>query len=119
MVLVDTSIWINFLRKSDNQLPFLLTNGEVVTHEFIIGELACGNIKNRQEFFGLFSTLPRVKTCLSDEIIYFIENNNLYEKGIGYIDMNLLASALVSNVKLWTIDKKLKDTATYFNINFL
>jgi len=119
MILVDTSVWINFLHKGDNKLSEQLIDGKVLTHEFIIGELTCGNIKNRDNFLELISELPKVKTCLFEEIIFFIEKNNLYGKGIGFIDVHLLASALISNVKLWSADNKLNLIATDLKVNFI
>jgi predicted nucleic acid-binding protein len=119
MVLVDTSVWINFLYKGDENLSKLLIEGRVLTHEFIIGELSCGNIKNRNNFLELINELPKVKTCLFEEVTYFIENNNLYGKGIGFIDAHILASAIISNVKLWTADNKLDKIAVDLHVNYL
>jgi predicted nucleic acid-binding protein len=111
MVLVDTSVWIDHFHKSNLSLSNLLEEGFVFVHPFIIGELACGNIKNRKEIFKLLHSLPQIKVAEYDEIIYFIENNKLYGKGLGYIDIHLLASCKIDNAKLYTRDKKLISVA--------
>ena len=112
MILVDTSIWIDHLRKTDHQLSFLLNNGNVITHTAVIGELACGNLKNRQIFLSLLSQLPKAKHATDDEVLFFIETNKLMGKGIGYIDAHLLAStALTQSASLFTKDKRLKKSA--------
>ena len=111
MILVDTSIWIDHLNKSDDDLIVLLNSGRVCIHPFIIGELSCGNIKNRSEILTLLKALPHVDTALENEVFILIENKKLFGIGLGYIDVHLLASALIHNVKLWTRDKNLKKVA--------
>jgi len=88
----------------------------VACHPFIIGELACGNIKNRKEIILLLQALPQTLVAESDEILSFIEQKKLMGVGIGLIDVHLLASALLSNIPLWTADKKLRTTASKFNV---
>ena len=111
MVLVDTSVWVNHLRKGDIQLEELLLEGEVVCHPFVIGELACGNIKNRSEILILLQDLPKAPTIDLTEYLYFIEQNHLSGTGIGFVDVHLLASSKLSGIPLWTNDKRLKETA--------
>jgi len=111
MVLVDTSVWVNHLRDGDKLLENLLINGEVVCHSFIIGELACGNIKNRKEIISLLQALPKASSIEFEEFLYFIEENQLNGKGIGFVDIHLLASARLDQIKLWTEDKRLKKAA--------
>ena len=111
MILVDTSVWVDHFRNGNRQLQDLLIDGDVVCHQFIIGELACGNINNRKEILDLLSSLPMVIQASHQEILRFIENKKLMGKGIGYIDAHLLASACLSNVYLWSFDKRLKDIA--------
>ncbi|MBT4513061.1 MAG: PIN domain-containing protein [Chloroflexi bacterium] len=118
MVLVDTSVWVSHLRTSDTHLKSILQDGEVVCHPFIIGELACGNIKNRNEIISLLQALPTVKIADHDEILRFIDVHQLMGIGLGLIDVHLLASALLSNVTLWTADKHLKAASTKLNINY-
>ena len=112
MVLVDTSIWVSHLRKGDDRLAGLLNEGLVCCHPFVIGELACGNLKNRQEILSLLQALPSAETADHEEILAFIENNGLMGKGLGYIDVHLLGSALLSDVVLWTADNRLEQAAS-------
>ena len=116
MVLVDTSVWVAHLRQGTIGLEALLNEGRVLCHPFVVGELACGNLRNRNEILVLLQALPQVIRAEHGEVMYFIENNNLMGKGLGYIDMNLLASALVTNVPLWTLDKKLNALAVKLDL---
>ena len=111
MVLVDTSVWVAHLRRGDIGLETLLNEGQVVCHPFIVGELACGNLKNRSEILSLLQALPMATPAEHEEVMGFIENYSLMGKGLGYIDMHLLASAILSRVPLWTLDKKLKQVS--------
>lgn len=107
-VLVDTSVWVDFLRSGDSVLAKMLNRNRVVMHPMIIGELACGNLKNRQALLKLWNSLSNLTQASHDEVLYFIENHHLMGKGIGYIDAHLLASvALAMDVKLWTRDLRL------------
>jgi len=105
VVLVDTSVWVDHLRSGEIGLGALLNEGHVVCHPFIIGELACGNLKNRVEILSLLSALPMAPQAEHEEVMQFIEDHKLMGKGLGYIDMHLLASAVLNNVPLWTLDK--------------
>lgn len=118
MVLVDTSIWISHLRKGNSQLHDLLMEGKVACHPFIIGELACGNIKNRKEILALLEALPKTELAGHDEILYFIEQHQQMGKGLGYIDTHLLASTQLSGIYLWTMDNNLKDAGDELNLSF-
>ena len=118
MVLVDTSVWINHFRNSDRHLEKLLFNGEVVCHAHIIGELACGNIKNRKEIISLLQALPQAPVVEFEEFLYFIEENQLSGKGIGFVDIHLLASAKLGQVPLWTADKRLKSASAELNLSY-
>jgi hypothetical protein len=119
MILVDTSVWVNHLRKGDIQLKELLLNGEIVCHPFVIGELACGNIKNRYEILTLLQSLPETPTIDLAEYLYFIEQNHLSGIGIGFVDVHLLASAKLSGIPLWTNDKRLKETALKLKVFYI
>ena len=85
MVLVDTSVWVSHLRDPNASLERLLNNGNVVCHQFIIGELACGNLRNRTEILSLLQSLPMATQAAHEEVMQFIENNQLMGKGLGYI----------------------------------
>lgn len=119
MVLVDTSIWVFHLRKGNAKLGELLNHGMVVCHPFIIGELACGNIKNRVEILSLLQSLPMVIQAEHEEVMKFIEDQGLMGKGLGYIDVHLLASALLSGVRIWTFDKKLFGVSKILGLHFM
>ncbi len=118
MILADTSIWIAHLRSGNARLEQLLNNGEVVCHPFIIGELACGNIRNRKEILSLLGTLPTVEQVDNEEILLFIEKKGLMGKGLGLIDAHLLVTALLSDVSLWTLDAKLKQEASLLGVAY-
>lgn len=118
MVLVDTSIWINHLRDGNRHLEKLLFDGEVVCHTHIIGELACGNLKNRKEIISLLTSLPISSVVEFQEFLYFIEQHKLSGRGVGFVDIHLLASAQLSQLPLWTADKRLKATATDLDLNY-
>lgn len=118
MILIDTSVWISFFNKGNQELKRLLEEGEVVIHDMIIGELACGNFKNRGEIFTLLNQIPRTQSSTFDEIIYFIEKNKIYGKGLGYIDCALLVSSILFETKIWTNDKSLKEVAKSFGYSY-
>ena len=118
MVLVDTSIWIIHLRQGSRKLEKLLMDAEVMCHPFIIGELACGNLKNRNEIISLLQSLPMAPTIEFDEFLFFIDRNHLMGKGIGFVDVHLLASAQLIGVRLWTADKRLNSAADLLELAF-
>jgi len=105
MILADTSVWVAHLRDGTIGLDSLLMEGQVITHPFIIGELACGNLKYRSEILTLLNALPMATQAEHEEVMQFIENHSLMGRGLGFIDMHLLVSATLSAVFLWTLDK--------------
>ena len=117
-ILVDTSVWIKHLREGEASLAQLLEQGLVACHPFIIGEIACGGIKNRNEIISLLNHLPSTDILDHSDIMEFIEYRKIMNKGIGYIDVHLLASALVSETPLWTFDKALKRVANQLSIEY-
>ena len=113
MILVDTSIWVDHLRSGESRLADLLDRSQVLAHPFVIGELACGNLRNRDEILRLLGDLPQSPVASSEEALHFIEHNQLMGQGIGYIDIHLLAAtALAGDALLWTADKPLKKVAS-------
>jgi len=118
MVLVDTSIWVAHFRKGDSHLQELLVDEQVLCHPFILGELACGGLKNRKEIIALLKALPGAITSETDEILEFIEYQKLIGVGIGLVDVHLLASALLTKALLWTSDRSLRAVATRLNIRY-
>ena len=117
-VLVDTSIWVNHFRSSDPHLEDLLDSTEVVCHPLVIGELACGNLKKRKEILTLLAALPMAPEVDYQEALEFIELNKLMGKGIGFIDVLLLASSRLAAIPIWTNDSKLKEAAHTLNISY-
>jgi predicted nucleic acid-binding protein len=109
MVLVDTSVWISHLRDGNTVLAGLLKEARVVCHPFIIGELACGNLANRREVLALLKNLPQSARVKPEEVLYFIEKNGLMGKGLGYIDIYLSASASLTGIPIWTLDKRFNE----------
>ncbi len=118
MVIVDTSVWINHFRNGDEVLSQVLREGKVAIHEFILGELACGSFKNRDEVIDLLKNLSRSKKVTLEEYLLFIKKNELYGKGIGFVDIHLLASSKLSGYTLLTYDKKLESEAKILGLNF-
>jgi predicted nucleic acid-binding protein len=111
MVLVDTSVWVSHFRTTAGDLAELLDNGEVACHPFIIGELACGNLKNRASILSLLEALPQASMVEHYEVLAFIDAYKIMGKGLGYIDIHLLASAHLASIPLWTLDRKLAQAA--------
>ncbi len=118
MILVDTSVWINHLRDNDEHLRQLLLNGRVTCHSHVIGELACGNIKNRNEILTFLKALPMAPLIEFDEYLFFVETHQLNGIGIGFVDIHLLASSKLAQTKLWTADKRLMAAASKLGINY-
>ena len=119
MILVDTSVWIDHLRTSDTQLVNLLNDSKVCIHPMIIGELACGNLRKRDELLSLWQQLPLVAEATHQEVLFTIEQQALMGKGLGYIDTHLLTSALLQpDTQLWTRDKRLHLAARQLHIAF-
>jgi predicted nucleic acid-binding protein len=112
LILVDTSVWVDHLRGGDAQLAALLDRGVVVMHPFVIGEIACGSLTHRASILELLRELPAASMAESEEVLGFIERHALHGKGIGYVDVHLLASvALTQGARLWTRDKRLQAAA--------
>jgi predicted nucleic acid-binding protein len=112
LILVDTSVWVDHLRRGENRLAALLERNVVAMHPFVVGEIACGNVSDRSVILELLQELPAVTVADSDEALVFIERHRLYGKGIGYVDIHLLASvALTNGARLWTRDKRLHSVA--------
>lgn len=111
MILVDTSVWVDHLRQGEPLLVQALMQTQAAIHPFVVGELACGNLKNRQNVLELLQALPTVQVAMDAEVMQFIESKKLMGLGIGYIDAHLCASAMISGFKLWTRDKRLHNTA--------
>ncbi len=119
MILVDTSVWIDHLRSGEPALATALEGGRVLMHPFVLGELACGNLKNRSEVLRLLRDLPMAPTATDPEVLVLIESRALVGRGIGYIDVHLLASTALEGVAwLWTRDRRLAETAAELELAF-
>jgi len=116
VILVDSSIWMDHFRQPIGRLAALLDAEECCTHPFVMGEVACGNLRNRKEIIALLHALPRLHKVEDDEILFFIERNALSGRGVGLIDIHLLASCLTERCELWTADKRLQAVATELRI---
>ena len=112
MILVDTSVWVDHLRRADAALADLLERGTVLMHPFVLGEIACGSLARRATVLELLQHLPMAEVADTDEILSFIDRRGLHGQGICLIDVHLLAStALTAGARLWTRDKRLRAAA--------
>ncbi len=118
MVLVDTSVWIAHFRDRQSELVNLLTDGQVVMHPFICGELACGNLRNRAELISDLNALPQAPRASDTEVMHLIDVRRLWGRGLGWVDMHLLAAALLSGFRFWTLDKRLDSTAFGLGLSY-
>jgi len=108
LILVDTSVWVDHLRRGDARLRDLLDNASVLVHPFVLGEIACGSLSDRALVLELLHDLPMTSVAEADEVLRFIDRHRIYGKGLGYVDVHLLAAvALTPGARLWTRDKRL------------
>ena len=110
-MLVDTSVWIDHLRRGNRRLVEQLEGGEVLAHPFVIGELACGYLRNRTEILSLLGNLAGAPVAEHAEVMAFVDAQRLMGQGLGWIDMHLLASAALGGTSLWTLDRRLAAAA--------
>jgi predicted nucleic acid-binding protein len=118
MVLVDTNIWIDHFLGINKDIVTLLNLGSVACHPFIIGELAAGNLKNRVEILSLFQALPSTPVVEFYEYLEFVESRKLMGQGLGFVDIHILASAVLSGLPLWTGDKRLAEAASDLGVSY-
>jgi predicted nucleic acid-binding protein len=111
MILVDTSIWIEHLRFGNSTLRGLLADNQALTHALVIGEIACGTLRNRSQILEDLSALPSARSATDEDVLTLIEERVLWGKGIGWVDAHLLASALLTHCRLWTFDRSLSRAA--------
>lgn len=116
MILADTSVWIDYFREGMPELAERLRRSVVVMHPFVVGELACGNFSNREETLELLQQLRSVAVAEHDEVMSFIRARELYGRGIGYVDVHMLAAAAIEGCQLWTRDKRLHALANGLGI---
>lgn len=116
MILVDTSVWIDHFRAADARLTNLLLDGQVLCHALVAGELACGNLRRRAEVLALLAALPQILTLASEDVIRFIDAHRLMGRGLGWVDVHLLASAYTARERLWTRDRRLREVAQHLGV---
>lgn len=117
MTLVDTSVWIEHLRRGSARLTELLNDERVLCHPFVLGELACGDLRNRAEILALLAELPQVQVAEQHEVLHLLETRRLYGRGLGWVDAHLLASCLLAGCVLWTLDKPLARVAGVLKVS--
>lgn len=119
MILADTSVWADHFRAGDQDLARLLQGGHILLHPFIIGELALGHLRKRAVVIADLSALPRAAMATEDEVLNLIETESLSGRGIGYVDVHLLAATrLTPGAKLWTRDRRLAAVAESLSLAF-
>jgi predicted nucleic acid-binding protein len=117
VILVDTGVWVDHLKAGDHALAEALTRGQVLGHPWVIGELALGGLTDRADVLQLLGQLPQAPTSTAAELLSFIEHHSLAGQGIGYVDVQLVASTLLAgDAELWTRDRKLDSAAKRLGI---
>jgi predicted nucleic acid-binding protein len=111
-MLVDTSVWVDHLRRGNAALVALLEQTQVWTHAFVVGELACGNLAQRDKLLSALTSLPHAPVARHDEVLAFLESHRLMGRGLGWVDVHLLASARLAKLPFWTLDKRLTAVTT-------
>ncbi|MGH9022661.1 MAG: type II toxin-antitoxin system VapC family toxin [Acidimicrobiia bacterium] len=118
MILVDTSVWVDHLRRGHPGLTRLLEGGLVLGHPWVRGELALGHLAQRREVLGLLDQLPQATVATDEEVLALVEGHQLFGLGIGYVDAQLLAAArLTPDARLWTADKRLAAAAVRLDLH--
>lgn len=117
MILVDTSVWVEHLRAGSARLQALLHDDLVLCHQFVIGELACGYLRKRGQLLGLLAAVPEARLAEHHEVLHLLDSARLYGRGLGWVDLHLLASALISGCALWTLDRPLQRAADGLKIS--
>lgn len=118
MILVDTSVWVDHLSRGVPAMASLLDGETVLMHPFVIGELACGDIRSRREVLQLLSTLPAAPVATEGEALAMIERHKMMGRGLGYIDVHLLTSVVLCGCRIWSRDKQLVAAATDLKVRF-
>lgn len=115
-MLVDTSVWVDHLQRGNPALAELLETTEIWCHPFLQGELACGNLRNREEIISLLGALPQPPILSHDEALTLLQEQHLMGSGLGWVDVHLLGSALLAGLRLWTLDGALAGAAAKLGI---
>jgi len=117
MILADTSVWVEHLRRGDAQLSQALQDSQILMHPFVLGEIACGNLRSRSKVLNDLRLLPSAITADHDEVLAFLNLHRLFGSEITWIDIHLLASARLSACRLWTLDLRLSRAATRLHLS--
>lgn len=118
MILADTSVWVDHLRKGDSTLVSLLNSGQILCHPYVLGEVALGHLRQRKAIVSDLKNLPQATVARDDEVLSMIDRWALFGRGIGYIDVHLLASIPLSpGALLWTRDKRLRAVAASLGLH--
>jgi predicted nucleic acid-binding protein len=112
LILADTSVWVDHLRRANSRMASLLSEGEIAGHPFVIGEIALGHLKHRSEILALLANLPQATFVDHDEVLRFVERRRLAASGLGWVDVHLLAAAALDHSGLWTLDRRLAAVAS-------
>jgi hypothetical protein len=112
VILADTSVWVDHLRRGNARLATLLEETQVAAHPFVIGEIALGHLKQRVEILTMLASLPQAPSAEHDEVLRFVSENELMKSGLGWIDVHLLAAAALGRSRLWTLDRRLAAVAS-------
>jgi predicted nucleic acid-binding protein len=118
MVLVDTSVWISHLRRANRDLITLLERSFVLAHPFVIGELACGTLRRREEILEWLRLIPHATLAEDEEVLEMIEIETLWGRGIGWVDAHLAAAARLGSDRLWTVDRRLNHVCVELGIAY-
>jgi predicted nucleic acid-binding protein len=117
VILIDTSVWVDHFRAGNSTLTELLEQNAALTHPFVIGELALGNLRQRELLLPILSHLPGASVATDAEVLRFVERHSLFGRGVGYLDVHLLAAVrLTAGSHLWTFDKRLNDVAVQLGL---
>jgi predicted nucleic acid-binding protein len=119
VILIDTSVWVDHLRAGNKVLAGLLNTNTVLTHPFVVGELALGDLRQREVVLNALADLPRAGIATDAEVLHFIDRHPLFGRGIGYVDVHLLAGVrLTTGATIWTNDKRLHGVAAQLSLAF-
>jgi len=118
MILADASIWVKHFRQGHPQLQQNLLDGQILMHPLVLGEIPCGNLRARSKILDDLRRLPSALSGQDEEVLDFLEQHRLYGKGLNWIDVHLLASALLTGCRLWTLDSRLGEMASKLKIGY-
>jgi hypothetical protein len=118
MILADTSVWIDHLRTLNPEMRTLLLNKRILMHPFVIGEIACGTLRDRIALLASLRDLRQSRLATNEEVFELLERRRLWGRGIGWVDAHLLASALLTRCRLWSFDQQLQAVARLLNIDY-